>query len=100
MVVTHQLRDAYYVATHTAQFATNGQIEFLEAPEKKMDEAEFMMLKDGDVDLRRQRPRPAGVDRPVHQEFLVVVPRRLSVPCPAPGTGTFTACHAHGRLGA
>jgi phospholipid/cholesterol/gamma-HCH transport system ATP-binding protein len=48
VVVTHQLRDAYYVATHTA-VRNNGHVELIEAPEKKMDEAEFMMLKDGDV---------------------------------------------------
>jgi phospholipid/cholesterol/gamma-HCH transport system ATP-binding protein len=46
MVVTHQLRDAYYVATHMA-VRENGHVRLLEAPEKKMDEAEFMMLKDG-----------------------------------------------------
>jgi phospholipid/cholesterol/gamma-HCH transport system ATP-binding protein len=48
VVVTHQLRDAYYVAEHTA-IRENGQVQLVAAPEKKMDEAEFMMLKDGDV---------------------------------------------------
>jgi phospholipid/cholesterol/gamma-HCH transport system ATP-binding protein len=48
VVVTHQLRDAYYIATHTA-VRNNGKMELVEAPERKMDEAEFMMLKDGDV---------------------------------------------------
>jgi phospholipid/cholesterol/gamma-HCH transport system ATP-binding protein len=48
VVVTHQLRDAYYVATHTAT-RENGEVVLREADERKMDEAEFMMLKDGDV---------------------------------------------------
>jgi phospholipid/cholesterol/gamma-HCH transport system ATP-binding protein len=48
VVVTHQLRDAFYVATHTAT-RVNGHVELVAAEERKTDEAEFMMLKDGEV---------------------------------------------------
>jgi phospholipid/cholesterol/gamma-HCH transport system ATP-binding protein len=48
VVVTHQLRDAYYVATHTA-VRDGGGVRLLEAEERKMDEAEFIMLRDGDI---------------------------------------------------
>jgi phospholipid/cholesterol/gamma-HCH transport system ATP-binding protein len=46
MVVTHQLRDAFYVATHTAA-RQNGRLGVVPASATKSDEAEFMMLRDG-----------------------------------------------------
>ncbi len=48
VLVTHQLRDAFYVATHTA-VRQDGRVRLLQAEERKMDEAEFMMLRDGEV---------------------------------------------------
>jgi phospholipid/cholesterol/gamma-HCH transport system ATP-binding protein len=46
LVVTHQLRDAFYVATHTA-VRENGQIRIVKADDQKEREAEFLMLRDG-----------------------------------------------------
>lgn len=48
IVVTHQLRDAFFVATHEAQ-RQNSHIQFAPAKAQKVDEAEFIMLKDGIV---------------------------------------------------
>jgi phospholipid/cholesterol/gamma-HCH transport system ATP-binding protein len=48
IVVTHQLRDAFYVATHKA-VTRNGGIEILPAEAGKCEEAEFIMLRDGQV---------------------------------------------------
>jgi len=48
IVVTHQLRDAFYVATHTA-VRENGQVRLLPAGPEKCDEAEFIMLRDGRI---------------------------------------------------
>ncbi|HSL21664.1 MAG TPA: ATP-binding cassette domain-containing protein [Vicinamibacterales bacterium] len=48
ILVTHQLRDAFYVATHTAT-RVNGQVQFVAADARKCDEAEFMMLREGRV---------------------------------------------------
>jgi phospholipid/cholesterol/gamma-HCH transport system ATP-binding protein len=48
IVVTHQLRDAFFVATHEAR-RVDGEIRIQPADEKKVDEAEFIMLKDGVV---------------------------------------------------
>jgi phospholipid/cholesterol/gamma-HCH transport system ATP-binding protein len=46
ILVTHQLRDAFFVATHEAK--RNGkEVEFVLAAKEKLEEAEFMMLKDG-----------------------------------------------------
>ncbi len=48
IVVTHQLRDAFYVATHEA-VRQNGDLAFEPAAGEKMEQSEFMMLKDGGV---------------------------------------------------
>ncbi len=47
IVVTHQLRDAFYIAGHTA--VRNGAVQILTASEHKSDEAEFIMLRDGRI---------------------------------------------------
>jgi phospholipid/cholesterol/gamma-HCH transport system ATP-binding protein len=47
IVVTHQLRDAFYVATHMAVRDPSGAVRVVPATPEKADEAEFMMLKDG-----------------------------------------------------
>jgi len=46
IVVTHQLRDAFFVATHGARRVASG-IEVGPADAAKADEAEFIMLKEG-----------------------------------------------------
>jgi phospholipid/cholesterol/gamma-HCH transport system ATP-binding protein len=48
IIVTHQLRDAFFTATHAA-VRHNGRVEIVEADSAKRDEAEFLMLKDGRV---------------------------------------------------
>ena len=48
IVVTHQLRDAFYVAEHTAAHL-NGKHRIDRASVEKSDEAEFIMLKDGSI---------------------------------------------------
>jgi phospholipid/cholesterol/gamma-HCH transport system ATP-binding protein len=48
ILVTHQLRDAFYVATHTGLRA-DGQIRIEAANAEKREQAEFLMLRDGRV---------------------------------------------------
>jgi phospholipid/cholesterol/gamma-HCH transport system ATP-binding protein len=48
ILVTHQLRDAFYVAEHTAIRDARG-IRFERATGAKADEAEFIMLKNGEI---------------------------------------------------
>ena len=48
IVVTHQLRDAFRIATNEA-VRDNGQIAITTADAKKCEEAEFIMLKDGRI---------------------------------------------------
>jgi len=47
VLVTHQLRDAFFVAEHAAK--KNGDVTFERADRGKADEAEFIMLKDGRI---------------------------------------------------
>ncbi len=47
IVVTHQLRDAFYVATHMAVRGPNGAVRVVPATPEKTSEAEFIMLKEG-----------------------------------------------------
>jgi phospholipid/cholesterol/gamma-HCH transport system ATP-binding protein len=48
IVVTHQLRDAFFVAEHMALAEGNG-LRFERAPHQKADEAEFIMLRAGRI---------------------------------------------------
>jgi len=48
VLVTHQLRDAFYVAEHTAS-RRNGELDFERADRHKANEAEFIMLKEGGI---------------------------------------------------
>ena len=48
ILVTHQLRDAFYVAEHTA-VRGGSEILFEKAAAAKCDEAEFIMLRDGRI---------------------------------------------------
>lgn len=48
VLVTHQLRDAFYVAEHAAT-RRGGALAFDKAPLEKADQAEFIMLKDGRI---------------------------------------------------
>lgn len=47
MMVTHQLRDAFYVATHMAVRGADGRVAIVPATAEKEREAEFIMLRDG-----------------------------------------------------
>ena len=48
VLVTHQLRDAFFVAEHTAQ-RNGGHVSLERAVAHKADEAEFIMLKEGRI---------------------------------------------------
>ena len=47
ILVTHQLRDAFYVATHMAVRDDSGAVRVVKATPEKSGQAEFIMLKDG-----------------------------------------------------
>ena len=47
ILVTHQLRDAFYVATHMAERDADGRVRIVPATAAKEREAEFIMVRDG-----------------------------------------------------
>jgi len=64
IVVTHQLRDAFYVATHMAVNGPDGKVKIVPATPEKEREAEFIMVRDGlicfegDADALRRSTDP------------------------------------------
>jgi phospholipid/cholesterol/gamma-HCH transport system ATP-binding protein len=71
ILVTHQLRDAFYVAEHTA-VRQGTEIEFEKATGVKADEAEFIMLRDGQVAFEGNAGelRAAAAKDPYIEAFL------------------------------
>jgi phospholipid/cholesterol/gamma-HCH transport system ATP-binding protein len=69
IVVTHQLRDAFYVAMHEA-VRSNGRIEISEADTAKVDECEFIMLKEGAVLFEGNASELKASSDPYLQTFL------------------------------
>jgi phospholipid/cholesterol/gamma-HCH transport system ATP-binding protein len=69
IVVTHQLRDAFRVATCEA-VRENGHIRIVAADPKKADEAEFIMLKDGRIHFEGNAAELRGSKDPYLKEFL------------------------------
>jgi len=70
IVVTHQLRDAFYVATHMAQRDPNGQVSVVPATRDKEREAEFIMLKDGLIIFEGDADALRASSDPYIQTFL------------------------------
>lgn len=69
MLVTHQLRDAFYVAQHTA-VREQGAVRILPAGPDKEDQTEFMMLRDGDVVFEGNAHELRASRDPYIQSFL------------------------------
>jgi phospholipid/cholesterol/gamma-HCH transport system ATP-binding protein len=64
IVVTHQLRDAFFVATHMAERGADGHVRIVPATPEKERQAEFIMIRDGlivfegDADALRRSTDP------------------------------------------
>jgi phospholipid/cholesterol/gamma-HCH transport system ATP-binding protein len=69
IIVTHQLRDAFYIATHEAA-KQDGEIEYVPASPAKAAEIEFVMLKDGHIHFEGQADELRGSDDPYIRSFL------------------------------
>jgi len=70
IVVTHQLRDAFYVATHMAQRDSSGHVRVVPATREKEREAEFIMLKDGLIIFEGDADALRASTDPYIQTFL------------------------------
>jgi phospholipid/cholesterol/gamma-HCH transport system ATP-binding protein len=69
IVVTHQLRDAFRIATHEAVRHGSG-IRIAPAGPDKAEEAEFIMLKDGGVAFEGHAAELRGTTDPYLRSFL------------------------------
>jgi phospholipid/cholesterol/gamma-HCH transport system ATP-binding protein len=69
IIVTHQLRDAFYIATHCA-VEEQGRIRIVPADERKEREAEFVMLKDGELMFEGDADALRHSDDPYLRDFL------------------------------
>ena len=70
ILVTHQLRDAFFVAEHIGDRGTASEITFERADGRKADEAEFIMLKDG---RSRSKGTPRSSARRRQDQYIQVV---------------------------
>jgi phospholipid/cholesterol/gamma-HCH transport system ATP-binding protein len=70
IIVTHQLRDAFYVATHTAVRDEKGEISIVPADARKEREAEFLMLREGVLAFEGDADALRRSEDPYIREFL------------------------------
>jgi phospholipid/cholesterol/gamma-HCH transport system ATP-binding protein len=69
VLVTHQLRDAFYIATHTATRSGRSH-EVAPAPPAKIEEADFVMLRDGRIMFEGSADELRASADPYLREFL------------------------------
>jgi phospholipid/cholesterol/gamma-HCH transport system ATP-binding protein len=69
ILVTHQLRDAFFIATHEATNET-GKIEFRPAGRAKLEECECLMLRDGLIAFEGTADELRASKDPYIQAFL------------------------------
>jgi phospholipid/cholesterol/gamma-HCH transport system ATP-binding protein len=69
ILVTHQLRDAFFIATQEA-LNRDGRVDFATAGPAKLEEAEFMMLKDGLIIFEGTASELRASTDPYIQAFL------------------------------
>jgi phospholipid/cholesterol/gamma-HCH transport system ATP-binding protein len=70
VVVTHQLRDAFYVARHMAVRQPDGSVDIVPSPGAKSEQAEFIMLRDGLVCFEGDADELEGTRDPYLRAFL------------------------------
>ena len=69
IVVTHQLPDAFYIATHEA-VQRNGRLAIVPAAPEKCDDAEFIMLRNGRIYFRGDAAELKRTTDPYLRSFL------------------------------
>ena len=70
IIVTHQLRDAFYIATHEAVAGKDGEIDFVDVGPATKDRTEFLMLRDGVVAFEGNADELRASDDPYLKTFL------------------------------
>ena len=69
LLVTHQIRDAYYVATHEA-VVDDGKIRIVDADPAKSEQIEFMLLAQGRIHIQASAQKLFSSDDPFVKEYL------------------------------
>ncbi len=69
ILVTHQLRDAFYIAEHTA-VQEQGKVRIPKASTVKSEQTEFLMLRDGEVLFEGSADQLRQTSDPYIQDFL------------------------------
>jgi phospholipid/cholesterol/gamma-HCH transport system ATP-binding protein len=69
IVVTHQIRDAFYVATHEAIRSADG-LRIVDAGDRNLAHADFMVLHDGRISFEGSAAELLASKDPFLQEFL------------------------------
>jgi phospholipid/cholesterol/gamma-HCH transport system ATP-binding protein len=70
VLVTHQLRDAFYVATQQARRNDAGEVEIVPAAEDKIEQADFVMIREGRVSFEGTAEELRHSKDPYLQTFL------------------------------
>jgi phospholipid/cholesterol/gamma-HCH transport system ATP-binding protein len=70
VLVTHQLRDAFYVATQEARRNSGGDVELVPAAREKIEQADFVMIKEGRVHFEGTAEELRHSKDPYLQTFL------------------------------
>jgi phospholipid/cholesterol/gamma-HCH transport system ATP-binding protein len=74
LLVTHQIRDAFYVAEHSAT-RTDGKVEIVDADPETSNAVEFMLLRDGRIHTQASAAGMlASQDPYVKEYFLKTLP--------------------------
>jgi phospholipid/cholesterol/gamma-HCH transport system ATP-binding protein len=69
VLVTHQLRDAFYIATHQASMQGR-DIDIAPAAGQKLEQADFVMIRDGEVSFEGSADELRASTDPYLQAFL------------------------------
>jgi len=70
IIVTHQLRDAFWVAQHAAKRGPKGEVQIVPADVQKERDTEFMMIRDGLVLFEGDARELQASQDPYIREFL------------------------------
>ena len=70
VLVTHQLRDAFYVATQEAQRDADGKVVIGPAAQEKIEQSDFVMIKEGQVAFEGTAEELRHSKDPYLQTFL------------------------------
>lgn len=69
VVVTHQLRDAFYIATHEA-VPRGDDVDYVPVSPERLDRTEFLMLRDGRIAFEGNAVELRGSSDPYLKAFL------------------------------